>query len=41
MGIQPDDLDSKQVARIVDLLSEGEIDGFPSARALSKTNYEL
>ena len=38
MGIQPDDLDSKQVARIVDLLSEGEIDGFPSARALSKTS---
>lgn len=30
MGIAPDNLDSKQVARIIDLISEGEIEGFPS-----------
>ena len=36
MGIAPDNLDSKQVARIIDLLSEGEIDGFPSAEHLAK-----
>ena len=31
-SVQPDNLESKQYARIVDLLSEGEIEGFPSAR---------
>ena len=31
-SVQPDNLESKQFARIIDLLSEGEIEGFPSAR---------
>ncbi len=30
-----DDLESRQVARLVDLLSEGEIEGFPSASGLT------
>ena len=30
--VTTDNLDSKQVARIIDLLGEGEIEGFPSAR---------
>ena len=30
--INPDNLDSRQVVRIIDLLGEGEIEGFPSAR---------
>lgn len=33
MGNAKDDLNSIQVARILDLLSEGEIEGFPSAKA--------
>ena len=32
MGIEKDNLDSVQVARIIDLLSEGEIEGFPNAK---------
>jgi predicted phage tail protein len=32
-SVAPDNLDSTQVARILDLLSEGEIEGFPAARA--------
>ena len=31
-----DNLQSKQISRIVDLLSEGEIEGFPSARAYTR-----
>ena len=31
MGIDPDSLNTRQIARIVDLLSEGKIAGFPSA----------
>lgn len=36
------DLNSRQVIRILDLLSEGEIEGFPSARAYEwgSSNYE-
>ena len=30
-----DDFDSRQVARIIDLVSEGEIEGFPSASGLT------
>ena len=30
-----DDFDSRQVARIIDLISEGEIEGFPSASGLT------
>ena len=50
MGIAPDNLDSKQVARIIDLISEGEIEGFPSTthpdgvqinRATNETQYNL
>ena len=32
-SVAADNLDSKQIARILDLLSEGEIEGFPSARS--------
>lgn len=31
--VTPDNLDSTQIARVLDLLSEGEIEGFPSAGA--------
>ena len=50
MGIAPDNLDSKQVARIIDLISEGEIEGFPSTthpdgvqinRATNEAQYNL
>ena len=34
-NVTKDNLDSRQVARIIDLLSEGEIAGFPSARNYS------
>lgn len=30
--VNPDNLDSRQVVRVIDLLGEGEIEGFPSAR---------
>ncbi len=35
-SVQRDNLESKQYARIVDLISEGEIEGFPSARAYTR-----
>ena len=40
---EPDNLASSQKASILDLLSEGEIEGFPSARAYTRdtTNYNL
>lgn len=40
--INPDNLDSRQVVRIIDLLGEGEIEGFPSARTFTPgtTAYE-
>ena len=38
MGIEKDNLDSVQVARLIDLLSEGEIEGFPSAKDLSRSS---
>ena len=40
-SVTVDNLNSKQVARILDLLSEGEIEGFPSARgyAWGSDNY--
>ena len=45
MGIAKDNLDSVQYLRILDLLSEGEIEGFPSARSIDKSTspraYEL
>jgi len=34
--IEPDSLDSRQFATIQDLLSEGEIEGFPSAKAYTR-----
>jgi len=34
-NVTKDNLDSRQVARIIDMLSEGEIAGFPSARTYS------
>ena len=37
MSIQEDSLKSRQVAKIIDLLCEGEIEGFPSASGLSGT----
>lgn len=39
-SVQPDNLESKQYARIIDLLSEGEIEGFPSARAYTRGTAE-
>ncbi len=35
-----DNLQSKQISRIVDLLCEGEIEGFPSARAYTRDTAE-
>ena len=39
---EPDTLDSRQFATIQDLVSEGEIEGFPSAKAYTRdtTNYD-
>jgi len=39
--VAADNLDSTQIARIIDLIGEGEIEGFPSARAYNRdtTNY--
>ena len=39
-SIQKDNLESKQFARIIDLISEGEIEGFPSARAYTRGTTE-
>lgn len=33
--VNPDNLDSRQVVRIIDMLGEGEIEGFPSARGFT------
>lgn len=42
-NVTKDNLDSRQVARIIDLLCEGEIEGFPSARGytLGTTEYNI
>jgi predicted phage tail protein len=42
-NVTRDNLDSRQVARIIDLLGEGEIEGFPSAKdyAVGTTNYNV
>ena len=39
---EPDTLDSRQFATIQDLVSEGEIEGFPSAKAYTRdtTDYD-
>ena len=39
---EPDTLDSRQFATLQDLVSEGEIEGFPSAKAYTRdtTNYD-
>ena len=40
VNVAKDSLDSIQYARVVDLISEGEIDGFPSARAYARGTAE-
>ena len=35
----PDNLDSRQIARVVDLLCEGEIEGFPSGKEFNGQLY--
>jgi len=40
MATENDNLESKQILRLVDLLCEGEIEGFPSARAYSRGTTE-
>lgn len=39
-SIAADNLESNQIARFIDLLSEGEIEGFPSARAYARDSAE-
>jgi predicted phage tail protein len=39
-NVAPDDLDSTQIARIIDLIGEGEIEGFPSARTYNRDTTE-
>jgi predicted phage tail protein len=39
-SVQKDNLESEQTARIIDVLSEGEIEGFPSARAYARGSTE-
>jgi predicted phage tail protein len=39
-NVTKDNLDSRQVARIIDLLCEGEIEGFPSARGYTLGTLE-
>ena len=38
--VAEDNLDSRQIARVVDLLCEGEIEGFPSAAGLTRDSAE-
>ena len=37
--VTPDSLDSRQIARVVDLLCEGEIEGFPSGKEFNGQLY--